>query len=61
MKTEEYARPEFGFRVRDGATLATLHRNAGFAEVAIERYEEVTTTPEGEPWTRLYNLVRARP
>ena len=60
-KTEDYARPEFGFHIRDQETLAELHRNAGFSDVAIERHEEVVTTPEGKLWARQYNLVRARP
>jgi hypothetical protein len=53
-----FARDEFGFRVRDAATLTALHREAG--EIKTETYEEVTTRPDGTPWPRCYIMVVAQ-
>ena len=55
-----FARDEFGFRVRDGATLTALHREAGFDGIETETYEEVTTRPDGTPWPRCYIMVVAQ-
>jgi ubiquinone/menaquinone biosynthesis C-methylase UbiE len=56
-----FAREEFGFRVRDAATLAALHRDAGFGYIELDGYEEIVTRPDGTPWTRRYSIVIARP
>jgi SAM-dependent methyltransferase len=56
-----FAREEYGFRVRDGATVAALHRDAGFGYIELDDYEEITTRPDGTPWTRRYAIVIARP
>jgi ubiquinone/menaquinone biosynthesis C-methylase UbiE len=56
-----FAREEYGFRVRDGATLAALHRDAGFGYIELDDYEETVTRPDGTPWKRGYSIVIARP
>lgn len=56
-----YAREEYGFRVRDAATVAALHRDAGFGYIELDDYEEITTRPDGTPWKRRYAIVIARP
>jgi ubiquinone/menaquinone biosynthesis C-methylase UbiE len=56
-----YAREEYGFRVRDAATVAALHRDAGFGYIELDDYEEISTRPDGTPWTRRYSIVIARP
>ena len=61
VESTPYARPEFGFHVRDGSTVAALHRAAGFRQVDVRPYEEITTRPDGTPWARRYNLIAARP
>jgi SAM-dependent methyltransferase len=56
-----FAREEYGFRVRDGATVAALHRDAGFGYIELDDYEEISTRPDGTPWKRRYSIVIARP
>jgi ubiquinone/menaquinone biosynthesis C-methylase UbiE len=56
-----FAREEYGFRVRDAATVVALHRDAGFGYIELDDYEEITTRPDGTPWTRRYAIVIARP
>jgi ubiquinone/menaquinone biosynthesis C-methylase UbiE len=56
-----FAREEYGFRVRDGATLAALHRDAGFGYIELGDYEEIVTRTDGTPWKRGYSIVIARP
>jgi ubiquinone/menaquinone biosynthesis C-methylase UbiE len=56
-----FAREEYGFRVRDAATVAALHREAGFGQIELEDYEEMSTRPDGTPWKRRYSIVVARP
>jgi ubiquinone/menaquinone biosynthesis C-methylase UbiE len=56
-----FAREEYGFRVRDAATVVTLHRDAGFGQIELEDYEEISTRPDGTPWKRRYSIVIARP
>ena len=55
-----FARDEFGFRVRDAATLSAFHRDAGFDSVAVETYDEITTRPDGTAWPRRYYFVIAQ-
>ena len=54
-----FAREEYGFRARDGETVAALHREAGFATVALERFEETVVRNDGTPWVRIYSIVTA--
>ena len=61
VKSDAYAKPHFGFHVRDGAILAELHRDAGFRDVKINPYEETTTRRDGTPWRRRYSFIVARP
>jgi ubiquinone/menaquinone biosynthesis C-methylase UbiE len=56
-----FAREEYGFRVRDAATVAALHRDAGFGYIELDDYEETITLPDGTSWTRRYAVVIARP
>lgn len=56
-----FAREEYGFRMRDGATVVALHRDAGFGYIELDDYEEISTRPDGTPWTRRYSIVIARP
>ena len=56
-----FARPEFGFHRRDRETVAALHREAGFRNVELHDYEEMTTRPDGTPWKRRYAVIVARP
>lgn len=53
-------RPEFGFHVRDDATLVALHNDAGFACVTVEPYDEIVSGPDGKPWPGSYDLVVAQ-
>jgi ubiquinone/menaquinone biosynthesis C-methylase UbiE len=46
----DFARPEFGFRVRDEGTLVGMHREAGFRRVVAEPYEQVVMRPDGSTW-----------
>ncbi|HEX9903475.1 MAG TPA: class I SAM-dependent methyltransferase [Propylenella sp.] len=55
------ARPEYGFRVSGREELLSLHRQAGFANVACELYEEEIARLDGTAFHRVYNLVLARP
>lgn len=55
-----FVREEFGFRARDAETVVALHREAGFAQVGIEDYEEIVPRPDGTPWKRRYAIVSAR-
>ena len=61
VKSAAYAKPELGFHVRDGATLAQLHQDAGFRDVEITPYEEMTMRRDGTPWPRSYHFIAARP
>ena len=61
VESAPFAKPEFGFRARDGSTLVALHRAAGFRQVEIRPHEEITTRPDGTPWPRLYSLITAKP
>lgn len=56
-----FAREEYGFRVRDAATVVALHRDAGFGRVELDDYEEMSTRPDGTPWKRRYSIVVAEP
>ncbi len=59
--TPPFAREEYGFRVRDGATVAALHRDAGFGYIELDNYEEISTRPDGTPWKKRYSVIVARP
>jgi ubiquinone/menaquinone biosynthesis C-methylase UbiE len=61
VETVPYARPELGFHARDGATVVALHREAGFGDVEIKPYEEITKRPDGTSWPRRYSFIVARP
>ena len=53
---------EYGFRMRDEATVAALHREAGFGQIELEDYEKMSTRPDGTPWKRRrYSIIVARP
>jgi ubiquinone/menaquinone biosynthesis C-methylase UbiE len=56
-----FAREEYGFRVRDAATVVALHRDAGFGYIELDDYEDISTRPDGTPWKRRYSIVIARP
>jgi ubiquinone/menaquinone biosynthesis C-methylase UbiE len=56
-----FTREEFGFRVRDADALIALHREAGFASVDVESFDEQVKRPDGTPWARHYNLIIAQP
>jgi len=56
-----FTREEFGFRARDADALIALHRQAGFASVDVEPFDELAKRPDGTPWARHYHLVIARP
>jgi len=50
-----FARREHGFHVPGEDELRANHVKAGFGQVALEeRFEEVTTRPDGSPWQRGY-------
>jgi SAM-dependent methyltransferase len=57
----ETFRVENGFHARDADTLIAMHHQAGFGEVRTELVTEVVTRVDGTPWTRHYNILRARP
>lgn len=56
-----HARPEFGFHLKDGATLAALHRAAGFGDVSVETIESARTRPDGSGFILYSSVVTARP
>jgi ubiquinone/menaquinone biosynthesis C-methylase UbiE len=43
----EFARPQYGFHVRDEATVEALCREAGFRATTVETYAEVVSLPDG--------------
>ena len=52
---------EFGFHLKDGATLAALHRAAGFGDVSVETIESARTRPDGSGFVLYTCVVTARP
>jgi SAM-dependent methyltransferase len=56
-----FYRAEYGFRVHDADTLITFHRAAGFTNVEVEPYDEVTRTSDGTLFARHYHMAIARP
>jgi ubiquinone/menaquinone biosynthesis C-methylase UbiE len=56
-----FARAEFGFHRRDRETLEALHREAGFGQVELEDYQDLTSRPYGTVWMRHYSIVVASP
>jgi len=52
---------EYGFRVRDAATIATLHRDAGFGYIELATTREIVTRPERNAMEARYSIVIARP
>ena len=56
----EFARPEYGFHLRDAATWDALCRAAGFADVHVETVETEQITPSGAPIRRFGIIVRGR-
>jgi SAM-dependent methyltransferase len=54
-----FARLEHGFHVPGEDELRANHAKAGFGQVALERFDEVTTGTDGSPWHRGYNFVIA--
>ena len=56
-----FARREYGFHVPGEDELRANHAKAGFGQVALEHFDEVTAGPDGSPWQRGYNFVIAAP
>lgn len=56
-----HARAEFGFHLKDGATLAALHRAAGFGNVSAETIESARNRPDGSSFLLYTCVVTARP
>jgi ubiquinone/menaquinone biosynthesis C-methylase UbiE len=54
-------RQEYGFHIRDGETLAALHRTAGFAHIEVALFEDVVPRPDGGELSLRAYLVLARP
>ncbi len=55
-----FARPEFGFHLRDAAEWDRLTRAAGFARVEVETVETELTTPDGQTALRQGIVLTAR-
>ena len=55
-----FYRAEYGFRVHDADALIAFHREAGFTNVEVEPYDEVTRTSDGTFFARHYHLAIAR-
>lgn len=56
----DFARPEYGFHLRDDAEWNSLHRAAGFAEVSSQIVALEMIDPEGKSITRYGIYVTAR-
>jgi SAM-dependent methyltransferase len=56
-----FYRAEYGFRIHDVDALIALHREAGFTNVEVEPYDEITKTSDGTPFARHYHMAVARP
>jgi ubiquinone/menaquinone biosynthesis C-methylase UbiE len=56
----DFARPEYGFHLRDDATWDALCRAAGFTDVNVETLEAEQITPSGAPIRRFGIIVRGR-
>ena len=56
----DFARPEYGFHLRDGASWDALCRAAGFPHVHVETVESEQITPGGAPIRRYAIIVRGR-
>ena len=48
----DFARPEYGFHLRDAAGWTELYRAAGFTEIGVETVETQQINPDGTPTTR---------
>jgi SAM-dependent methyltransferase len=58
--TNPIMKEEFGFAIHNQTRIVELHRAAGFSEVAIEPYEEVSRRMDGTAYTRRYMLSIAK-
>jgi len=56
-----FMRLEYGFHIRDGQTLAALHRAAGFKHVEVAVFEDVVPRPDDDDLSLMAYLVLARP
>jgi ubiquinone/menaquinone biosynthesis C-methylase UbiE len=54
-----FYRAEFGLHVREADELIGMHRDAGFALVEAEPFDEMTKLGDGTPFARHYHLVIA--
>lgn len=59
--TRPFYRAEYGFRIHDADALIAFHRQAGFTNVDLEPYDEITTASDGMPHARHYHIVISRP
>src|SRR5215471_3305565 len=50
--TRPFYRAEYGFRIHDADALIAFHRQAGFTNVDLEPYDEITTASDGMPHAR---------
>jgi SAM-dependent methyltransferase len=55
-----FYRAEYGFRVHDADALIAFHREAGFTNVEVEPYDEITRTSDGAFFARHYHMAIAR-
>jgi ubiquinone/menaquinone biosynthesis C-methylase UbiE len=56
----DFAKPEYGFHLRDAATWDALCCAAGFADVHVETIESEQITPSGAPIRRFGITIRGR-
>ena len=56
-----FAKPEYGFYRRSREALLALHRDAGFSNVVLDDYQEMTPHPDGITRARSYAIILARP
>ena len=58
--TPGFARPEYGFHLRNAAEWEAVHRAAGFSEVDAETIKSEQIRPDGTPTTRYVFKLTAR-
>jgi ubiquinone/menaquinone biosynthesis C-methylase UbiE len=54
-----FYRAEFGLHVREADELIGMHRDAGFAAIEVEPFDEITKLGDGTPFARHYHLAIA--
>jgi ubiquinone/menaquinone biosynthesis C-methylase UbiE len=56
-----FAKPEYGFYRRSREAMLALHRDAGFSNVVLDDYQEMTSSPDGATRAQTFAIILARP